>query len=81
MLSAGTRERQDEASAARRRGVSRVHLHDRIDRRKVATTTMPLYEYRCASCKKRVTILTLRASETVDAVCDTCGARTLERLM
>ena len=42
---------------------------------------MPLYEYRCTSCKKRVTILTLRVSETVDAVCDRCGARTLERLM
>lgn len=42
---------------------------------------MPLYEYRCSSCKKRVTILTLRASETVDEVCDRCGARTLERLM
>jgi putative FmdB family regulatory protein len=42
---------------------------------------MPLYEYRCASCKKRVTILTLRASEAVDAVCDRCGKRTLERLM
>ena len=42
---------------------------------------MPLYEYRCTSCKKRVTILTLRASEEVDAVCDRCGARTLERLM
>ena len=42
---------------------------------------MPLYEYRCTSCKKRVTILTLRASEAVDAVCDRCGARTLERLM
>jgi putative FmdB family regulatory protein len=42
---------------------------------------MPLYEYRCTSCKKRVTILTLRASETVDEVCDRCGARTLERLM
>ncbi len=42
---------------------------------------MPLYEYRCTSCKKRVTILTLRASEAVDQVCDKCGARTLERLM
>jgi len=42
---------------------------------------MPLYEYRCTSCKKRVTILTLRASEQVDAVCDRCGARTLERLL
>ncbi len=42
---------------------------------------MPLYEYRCTSCKKRVTLLTLRASEEVDAVCDRCGARSLERLM
>lgn len=42
---------------------------------------MPLYEYRCTSCKKRMTILTLRASEAVDAVCDKCGGRTLERLM
>ncbi len=42
---------------------------------------MPLYEYRCTSCRKRVTILTLRASEAVDAVCEHCGARTLERLM
>jgi putative FmdB family regulatory protein len=49
-----------------------------MDRRKVAQS-MPLYEYRCTSCKKRVTILTLRASEQVDAVCDRCGARTLER--
>ena len=42
---------------------------------------MPLYEYRCTSCKKRVTLLPLRASERVDEVCDRCGARTLERLM
>ena len=42
---------------------------------------MPLYEYRCTACKKRVTILTLRASEQVDAVCDKCGGRALERLM
>jgi putative FmdB family regulatory protein len=43
--------------------------------------TMPLYEYRCTSCKKRVTLLTLRASETVDEVCDKCGSRSLQRLM
>jgi putative FmdB family regulatory protein len=42
---------------------------------------MPLYEYRCTDCKKRVTILTLRASETVDAVCEHCGGRKLDRLM
>ena len=42
---------------------------------------MPLYEYRCTQCKKRVTILTLRASETVEEVCNHCGSRALERLM
>ena len=42
---------------------------------------MPLYEYRCTGCKKRVTILTLRVSEQVDPVCDRCGSRALERLM
>ncbi|MEB2284354.1 MAG: hypothetical protein B6D46_04645 [Polyangiaceae bacterium UTPRO1] len=42
---------------------------------------MPLYEYRCTSCKKRVTILTLRAGEAIDEVCDRCGARSLERMM
>jgi putative FmdB family regulatory protein len=42
---------------------------------------MPLYEYRCTACRKRVTVLTLRASETVDATCDRCGSTALERLM
>ncbi len=42
---------------------------------------VPLYEYRCTSCGKRVTILTLRVSEQVDAVCDRCGKRTLTRLL
>src|SRR5581483_11011874 len=42
---------------------------------------MPIYEYRCADCRRRVQILTLRASEKVDAVCDRCGSRKLDRLM
>src|SRR5512138_3621493 len=42
---------------------------------------MPIYEYRCGACKRKVTVLTLRASETVDAVCDRCGSRDLTRLM
>ena len=42
---------------------------------------MPIYEYRCGGCKRKVTILTLRASETVDPVCDRCGSRDLTRLM
>jgi len=42
---------------------------------------MPIYEYRCGDCRKLVTVLTLRVSETADPVCDRCGSRRLARLM
>src|SRR5437867_3819471 len=42
---------------------------------------MPIYEYRCTSCRRKVTVLTLRVSETVDPQCDHCGSRDLTRLM
>jgi putative FmdB family regulatory protein len=42
---------------------------------------MPIYEYRCTACGRKVTVLTLRVSEAVDAVCDRCGSRDLRRLM
>ena len=42
---------------------------------------MPIYEYRCTACKKKVTVLTLRASETVEPECEHCGGRNLTRLM
>jgi putative FmdB family regulatory protein len=42
---------------------------------------MPIYEYRCGGCKRKVTVLTLRASETVDPRCEHCGSRNLTRLM
>ena len=42
---------------------------------------MPIYEYRCTACKRKVTILTLRVSEAVDPVCEHCGSRALTRLM
>lgn len=42
---------------------------------------MPIYEYRCAPCRRRVQVLTLRASEVPDPVCDSCGNRDLQRLM
>ena len=42
---------------------------------------MPIYEYRCTSCRRKVTVLTLRVSETVDPHCDHCGSRDLTRLM
>ncbi len=42
---------------------------------------MPIYEYRCNSCKKRVSVLTLRVSEEVHPECDRCGGHDLSRLM
>jgi putative FmdB family regulatory protein len=42
---------------------------------------MPIYEYRCGDCKRKVTLLTLRVSESVDPVCEHCGGRNLTRLM
>jgi putative FmdB family regulatory protein len=42
---------------------------------------MPIYEYRCTACRRKVTVLTLRVSEAVDPVCDHCGSRDLTRLL
>lgn len=42
---------------------------------------MPIYEYRCLDCRKKVTVLTTRVSETVDPVCEHCGGKRLDRLM
>ncbi len=42
---------------------------------------MPIYEYRCNKCRKRVSILTLRISEAVDPECEYCGCTDLSRLM
>jgi putative FmdB family regulatory protein len=42
---------------------------------------MPIYEYRCDACRRTVTVLTLRVSAPVDAVCDRCGSASLSRLM
>lgn len=41
---------------------------------------MPIYEYRCRACRRRVQVLTLRVSEAPDEVCPACGARELDRL-
>jgi putative FmdB family regulatory protein len=42
---------------------------------------MPIYEYRCDGCRKRVTVLTLRVSEAVNPTCEHCGSTRLTRLM
>ena len=42
---------------------------------------MPIYEYRCASCGAKVTVLTLRVSEETSPSCTRCGGRELTRLM
>lgn len=42
---------------------------------------MPIYEYRCNKCKKKVSILTLRVSEEVNPECEYCGSKNLSRLM
>ena len=42
---------------------------------------MPIYEYRCSKCRKRVSVLTLRVSEEVHPKCDKCGSKNLSRLM
>lgn len=42
---------------------------------------MPIYEYECAKCRRRTSVLTLRVSEKVDAVCEHCGSSKLSRLM
>lgn len=42
---------------------------------------MPIYEYQCNKCRKRVSVLTLRVSEEVNPECDRCGSKNLSRLM
>jgi putative FmdB family regulatory protein len=42
---------------------------------------MPIYEYRCDQCRKKVSILTLRISEKVDERCEHCGSTSLTRLL
>jgi putative FmdB family regulatory protein len=42
---------------------------------------MPIYEYRCDACKRKMSVLTLRVSETVEPTCSHCGGRAMHRLM
>jgi len=42
---------------------------------------MPIYEFRCRKCRRRYSVLTLRASETAVPLCPQCGSRAGDRLM
>jgi putative FmdB family regulatory protein len=42
---------------------------------------MPIYEYRCADCRKKTTVVTLAVSAAVDPVCCHCGGRNLAKLV
>jgi putative FmdB family regulatory protein len=42
---------------------------------------MPIYEYRCADCGQKTTIITLAVKETVDPICSHCGGRALTKLV
>ncbi|MGH7786286.1 MAG: FmdB family zinc ribbon protein [Candidatus Binatia bacterium] len=42
---------------------------------------MPIYEFRCRKCRKRYSVLTLRASEAAVPLCPQCGSRAGDRLM
>ncbi len=42
---------------------------------------MPIYEYRCADCRKKTTVITLSVSAAVDPVCSHCGGRNMTKLV
>ncbi len=42
---------------------------------------MPIYEYRCADCRKKTTVVTLSVSAAVDPVCSHCGGRNMGKLV
>jgi putative FmdB family regulatory protein len=44
---------------------------------------MPIYEYRCADCKRRVSLLfqTFSAASAATPACEFCGSRNLSRLV
>lgn len=42
---------------------------------------MPIYEYRCADCKRRVNVFFRSFSVTTDPACPNCGGKNLSRLV
>jgi putative FmdB family regulatory protein len=42
---------------------------------------MPIYEYRCAKCRKRTSVFVRSMSTAVQAKCEHCGSNRVTRLM
>lgn len=42
---------------------------------------MPIYEYRCAACRTKTTVVTLSVGAAVDPVCSRCGGRDMTKLV
>ncbi len=42
---------------------------------------MPIYEYHCADCRRRVSLLVMRISDPATPHCPQCGGQQLTRLM
>ena len=42
---------------------------------------MPVYEYRCQTCRRKVSVLVRSVTAPVQAVCDRCGGHDLVRLV
>lgn len=42
---------------------------------------MPLFEYRCQNCRRRVTVLVRTPSQDTTPICEHCGSPNLSRLI
>jgi putative FmdB family regulatory protein len=47
----------------------------------MVTATMPIYEFRCNGCKKRLSVFQRRMGTAAGAVCPRCGSADLTRLV
>ena len=49
--------------------------------RVLESVTMPIYEYECQGCRRRVSLLVLRPSAAESPTCPRCGSQALSRIM
>jgi putative FmdB family regulatory protein len=49
--------------------------------RMLESVAMPIYEYECHGCRRRVSLLVLRPSAAETPACPRCGSQALSRLM